>query len=90
VLFRRTVQLPVRGKHWAEVASGSAEPGAAHEYDQDCGRVRHNSFSCSVQPGRFVLAHLPEPNREVRLSGLHHFVEHISKPFAVRADLSGT
>jgi len=28
VLFRRTVQLPVRGKRWEEVASGSAQPGA--------------------------------------------------------------
>ena len=34
MLFRRTVQLPVRGKHWAEVVSGSAELGAEHEYVQ--------------------------------------------------------
>jgi hypothetical protein len=54
VLFRRTVQLPVRGKHWAEVASGWAEPGAEREYIQNCGRVRDNSFSCRcLQDGNF-------------------------------------
>lgn len=51
MLFRRAVQLPVCGKHWAEVASGAAEPGAEHEYVQDCGRVMHNSLGCSVRRG---------------------------------------
>jgi hypothetical protein len=55
VLFRRTVQLPVRGKHWAEVASGLAEPTVEHEHVQDCRSRQAYSFSCTVHPGRFVL-----------------------------------
>ena len=66
MLFRRTVQLPVRGKHRAEVASGSAEPGAEHEYVQDCARVRDSSFSCSVQPGRFVWSVRTAPSLPLR------------------------
>jgi hypothetical protein len=68
VLFRRPVQLPVRGKHWAEVASGLAQAHAEHEYVRDCGCVRHHSFSCAVQPARFVLAErlAPRINRVQR------------------------
>src|SRR5208283_2501335 len=48
-------------KHWAEVASGPAEPGAEHECVRGCGRVRHHSLSWSIQPGRFVLANRLAP-----------------------------
>ena len=56
MLFRRTVQLPVRGKHWAEVASGSAEPGAGQATNTSRVAVASGITHSAAQFSRGVLS----------------------------------